>query len=271
MRLITDMFAWAAPRCPSGIRSPSPATTCAKPAPPPRKRSPSPSPMASPTSRPPSTPVWTSTPSRRACPSSSTPTTTSSRRSPSSAPRAASGPASCAIVSTPKIRARWMLRFHAQTAGSTLTAQQPDNNIVRTTVQALAAVLGGRQSLHTNGYDEALALPTEEAARIALRTQQIFAESGVAQTVDPFAGSYFVESSTRIEHQGGDYLAKSTPSAECSAPSSEVGSSRKSRTPHRLPAPRRHRRCRRRRRQQIHPSQRARHPHPKPRGATIPI
>jgi methylmalonyl-CoA mutase N-terminal domain/subunit len=83
-------------------------------------------------------------------------------------------------------RSSWMLRFHTQTAGSTLTAQQPENNIVRTTLQALSAVLGGTQSLHTNGFDEALALPTEQAARIALRTQQIIAhESGVAQTVDP--------------------------------------------------------------------------------------
>jgi len=91
----------------------------------------------------------------------------------------------------------WMLRFHTQTAGSTLTAQQPENNIVRTAIQALSAVLGGTQSLHTNGYDEALALPTEEAARIGLRTQQILAsESGVAQTVDPVAGSYYVESLT---------------------------------------------------------------------------
>ena len=97
----------------------------------------------------------------------------------------------------------WMLRFHTQTAGSTLTAQQPENNIVRTAVQALAAVLGGTQSLHTNGYDEALALPTEEAARIALRTQQIIAcETGVANTVDPVAGSYCIESLTgRIEEQ----------------------------------------------------------------------
>jgi methylmalonyl-CoA mutase N-terminal domain/subunit len=104
----------------------------------------------------------------------------------------------------------WMLRFHTQTAGSTLTAQQPENNITRTAVQAMAAVLGGTQSLHTNGYDEALALPTEEAARIALRTQQIIAmESGAAQTVDPFAGSYFVEASTnRIEQQAEDYFAK---------------------------------------------------------------
>lgn len=102
----------------------------------------------------------------------------------------------------------WMLRFHAQTAGSTLTAQQPENNIVRTAIQALSAVIGGTQSLHTNGYDEALALPTEEAARIALRTQQIIAgESGVANTIDPFAGSYYVESlTTSLEQQACAYL-----------------------------------------------------------------
>jgi methylmalonyl-CoA mutase N-terminal domain/subunit len=91
-----------------------------------------------------------------------------------------------------------MLRFHTQTGGSTLTAQQPKNNISRVTLQTLAAVLGGTQSLHTNGYDEALSLPTEEAATIALRTQQIVAhESGAADTVDPLAGSYFVETLTR--------------------------------------------------------------------------
>jgi len=103
----------------------------------------------------------------------------------------------------------WALRFHAQTAGSTLTAQQPENNIVRTAMQALAAVLGGTQSLHTNGFDEALALPTEQAARIALRTQQVIAhESGVAATVDPLAGSYYVESLTNeIERRADVYLA----------------------------------------------------------------
>jgi len=91
-----------------------------------------------------------------------------------------------------------MLRFHTQTGGATLTAQQPMNNIARVTIQTLAAVLGGTQSLHTNGYDEALSLPTEEAARIALRTQQIAAfESGTADTVDPLAGSYFVETLTK--------------------------------------------------------------------------
>jgi methylmalonyl-CoA mutase N-terminal domain/subunit len=104
----------------------------------------------------------------------------------------------------------WMLRFHTQTAGSTLTAQQPENNIVRTAIQALAAVLGGTQSLHTNSYDEALALPTEQAARIALRTQQVIGyESGVAQTIDPLAGSYYVESLTNeIEKRAAEYLGK---------------------------------------------------------------
>ena len=104
----------------------------------------------------------------------------------------------------------WTLRFHTQTAGSTLTAQQPENNIVRTALQALAAVLGGTQSLHTNSYDEALALPTEQAARIALRTQQIVAyESGVPQTIDPLAGSYYLESLTNeIETRANGYLEK---------------------------------------------------------------
>ncbi|GAC1648654.1 MAG: methylmalonyl-CoA mutase family protein [Ktedonobacteraceae bacterium] len=101
-----------------------------------------------------------------------------------------------------------MLRFHTQTAGSTLTAQQPDNNIVRTAYQALAAVLGGTQSLHTNSKDEALSLPTEESARIALRTQQILAfETGAADTVDPLAGSYYVETLTNeIEQRAWEYI-----------------------------------------------------------------
>src|ERR1700735_514691 len=104
----------------------------------------------------------------------------------------------------------WMLRFHTQTAGSTLTAQPPENNIVRTAIQAMAAVLGGTQSLHTNSYDEALALPTEQAARIALRTQQVIAyESGAAQTIDPLAGSYYIESLTNeIEKRAAEYLGK---------------------------------------------------------------
>ncbi|HTW31895.1 MAG TPA: methylmalonyl-CoA mutase family protein, partial [Candidatus Sulfotelmatobacter sp.] len=104
----------------------------------------------------------------------------------------------------------WLMRFHTQTAGVSLPAQQPMNNIARVALQALAAVLGGTQSLHTDSYDEALALPTEEAARIALRTQQIIAyESGVAQTVDPLGGSYFVENQTlQMEHGAFDYFGK---------------------------------------------------------------
>jgi methylmalonyl-CoA mutase N-terminal domain/subunit len=102
------------------------------------------------------------------------------------------------------------LRFHAQTAGSSLTAQQPDNNVVRVTIQALAAILGGAQSLHTNSKDEALALPAEDAARLALRTQQVIAyESGVANTVDPVAGSYAIEALTdEIERRAFQYLDK---------------------------------------------------------------
>jgi methylmalonyl-CoA mutase, N-terminal domain len=104
----------------------------------------------------------------------------------------------------------WLMRFHAQTAGVSLTAQQPLNNIVRTTIEALAGVLGGTQSLHTNSYDEALALPTEEAVRIALRTQQVIAhESGVANTADPLGGSYFIEALTdKMEERCYEYFAK---------------------------------------------------------------
>jgi len=104
----------------------------------------------------------------------------------------------------------WRLRFHTQTAGCSLTAQQPENNIVRTAWQALAAVLGGTQSLHTNSMDEALALPSEYAVKVALRTQQLIAhESGVTNTVDPLAGSYFVEALTdRLERETYDYFQK---------------------------------------------------------------
>jgi methylmalonyl-CoA mutase N-terminal domain/subunit len=104
----------------------------------------------------------------------------------------------------------WLMRFHAQTAGVSLTAQQPLNNIIRTTVEALAAVLGGTQSLHTNSFDEALALPTEEAVRVALRTQQVIAhETGAAATVDPLGGSYFVEAMTdRMERRCYEYFQK---------------------------------------------------------------
>ncbi|HNY12470.1 MAG TPA: methylmalonyl-CoA mutase family protein [Candidatus Wallbacteria bacterium] len=103
-----------------------------------------------------------------------------------------------------------MLRFHTQTAGSTLTAQQPDNNIMRVAYQALSAVLGGTQSLHTNSRDEALALPTQDSVTIALRTQQVLAyESGVADSVDPLAGSYYIEASTdRIEREAMEYIKK---------------------------------------------------------------
>jgi len=102
------------------------------------------------------------------------------------------------------------MRFHTQTAGSMLTAQQPENNIVRTAIQGLAAVLGGTQSLHTNSFDEALGLPTKKAARIALRTQQIIAyESGVADVVDPLGGSWYVESLTNeVEKGAQEYLDK---------------------------------------------------------------
>ena len=104
----------------------------------------------------------------------------------------------------------WLMRFHTQTAGVSLTAQQPEVNIVRTALEALAAVLGGTQSLHTNSFDEALALPTENAVRIALRTQQVIAhESGVVNSIDPLGGSYFVESLTNeLERQAYEYFER---------------------------------------------------------------
>ena len=103
-----------------------------------------------------------------------------------------------------------MLRFHTQTGGATLTAQQPDNNVVRTALQGMAAVLGGTQSLHTNSYDEALALPSEDAAELALRTQQIIAyESGVGDTIDPLAGSCYVEALTdQVEREAMEYVRR---------------------------------------------------------------
>jgi methylmalonyl-CoA mutase N-terminal domain/subunit len=102
----------------------------------------------------------------------------------------------------------WLMRFHTQTAGVSLTAQQPEVNIVRTAIEALAAVLGGTQSLHTNSFDEALALPTEDAVRIALRTQQVIAhETGVVNTIDPLGGSYYLEDLTnRLEAEAYDYF-----------------------------------------------------------------
>jgi methylmalonyl-CoA mutase N-terminal domain/subunit len=104
----------------------------------------------------------------------------------------------------------WRMRFHTQTAGVSLTAQQPQVNIVRTAIEALAGVLGGTQSLHTNSYDEALALPTEEAVRIALRTQQVIAhETGVTNTIDPLGGSYFVETLTdEMERAAYEYFSR---------------------------------------------------------------
>ena len=117
-----------------------------------------------------------------------------------------------------------MLRFHTQTGGSTLTAQQPQNNISRVTIQTLAAVLGGTQSLHTNGYDEALSLPTEEAARIALRTQQIVAfESGAADTADPLAGSFFLESLTNEVEEAAWKLIEKMDAMGGSVPAIEQG------------------------------------------------
>jgi methylmalonyl-CoA mutase N-terminal domain/subunit len=109
-----------------------------------------------------------------------------------------------------KKESSWLMRFHTQTGGSTLTAQQPLNNVVRVAIQSMAAVMGGTQSLHTNGFDEALGLPTEEAARIALRTQQVIGyESGITDTPDPLAGSYFVESLTdEVERLAWEYIAR---------------------------------------------------------------
>src|SRR6266487_2829784 len=159
--------------------------------------------------------------SLRASRSSSTPTRTSSRRSRSSAPRL------WAEIVRDRFGAKdprsWRLRFHTQTAGSTLTAQQSDVNIVRVALQALSAVLGGTQSLHTNAFDEALALPTEASARLALRTQQVIAqETGVADVADPLGGSGLVEAWTeevadraralirRIDEKGGAVAAIET-------------------------------------------------------------
>ena len=124
-----------------------------------------------------------------------------------------------------------MLRFHAQTAGSSLTAQQPRNNVVRVAIQAMAAVLGGAQSLHTNSMDEALALPTEESVRLALRTQQIIAdESNLTETVDPCAGSYAIESLTNeIEREAMDIISRIDEMGACCKPSKRAGCSAKSR------------------------------------------
>ncbi len=138
-----------------------------------------------------------------------------------------------------------LMRFHTQTAGVSLTAQQPLNNIVRTAIEALAGVLGGTQSLHTNSFDEALALPTEEAVRVALRTQQIIAEeTGVANTIDPLGGSYFVEALTdRMEEQAYEYFRRSTSSGGWSRRSSAASRSERSPTPRSATSARSSRAC----------------------------
>ena len=157
-----------------------------------------------------STPAWTSTTSRHACRSSSTRIPTSSKRSRSIGPPAASGRTSCATGFMPSRNDRWKLRFHTQTAGVSLTAQQPYNNVVRMALQAMAAVLGGTNSLHTNSLDEALALPTEKPRRSRCRTQQIIAhETGVADVVDPLGGSYFLEALTARSGAGGAGVLRS--------------------------------------------------------------
>ena len=132
-----------------------------------------------------------------------------------------------------------LMRFHTQTAGVSLTAQQPLNNIVRTATEALSAVLGGTQSLHTNSYDEALALPSEEAVHVALRTQQVIAhETGVTNTIDPLGGSYFVEALTdRMEEAAYAEFRRSTSSAAWSRRSSRT--TRSARSPTRASASRR--------------------------------
>ena len=180
----------AAGRCRSGIRSRSPATTSVRRARRRRRSSRSRWRTGSRTWSGRSSVGSTSTTSRRACRSSSTRIWTSSRRSRSTGRRGGSGRRLMRDKYGAKNPKSWLMRFHTQTAGVSLTAQQPEVNIVRTAIEALAAVLGGTQSLHTNSYDEALALPTEDAVRIALRTQQVIAhETGVVNTIDPLGGS----------------------------------------------------------------------------------
>ena len=137
------------------------------------------------------------------------PTSTSSKRSPSTAPLGGSGRAGYASATAHKLERSLQLRFHTQTAGVSLTAQQPEVNIVRTAIEALAGVLGGTQSLHTNSMDEAMALPTEKTARIALRTQQVIAhETNVAHVADPLGGSWYVEQLTdEVERQAEELFA----------------------------------------------------------------
>ena len=194
--------------CRAGTRSRSPATTSARPARTPSRSSPSRSPTASPTSTRRSSAGSTSTSSRRGCRFffnahldffEEIAKYRAARRIWARELRERYG------AKNPR---SWLMRFHTQTAGVSLTAQQPEVNIVRTALEALAAVLGGTQSLHTNSFDEALALPTEDAVRIALRTQQVIAhETGVVNTIDPLGGSYYVEDLTnRLEAEAYDYF-----------------------------------------------------------------
>ncbi len=204
MRLITDVFAFCARRSPEvehdlGQRVPHPRGRRRR-----RCRNwPSRCATASSTCSTASTRAWRWTTSCRASRSSSTRTATSSRRSRSTARRASLWATAMQERFGARDERSWKLRFHTQTAGVSLTAQQPYNNVVRTALQALGAVLGGTQSLHTNSLDEALALPTAEAATLALRTQQVIAhESGVTDVVDPLGGSYFVEALTADMERG---------------------------------------------------------------------
>ena len=200
--------------------------------------------------------------------SSSTATTTSFRRSRSSAPPGGCGPQIMRERFGAQDERSWRLRFHTQTGGVTLTAQQPENNIVRVALQGFAAVCGGTQSLHTNGFDEALALPTERAAKIALRTQQIIGyESGAADTVDPFAGSYFVEALTdEIERRAQELIAK-VDELGGSVAGDRVHQERDRGVGVRLPRALPHRAGHRRRRQQVRRglARGARHPARRPR------
>lgn len=167
--------------------------------------------------------AWTSTPSRPVFPSSSTRTWTSSRRSPSSAPPAGSGPAGCATSTAPRPRRPSGCASTPRPCGVSLTAQQPYNNVVRTAIEALSAVLGGTNSLHTNALDETLALPSEQAAEIALRTQQVLMEeTGVANVADPLGGSWYVEALTdRIEADAEKIFDKIRKLGERAVPSGE--------------------------------------------------
>ena len=220
MRLVRDTIASPRPRCRGGTRSRSPATTSARPARPPPRSWPSRWPTGSPTSR-------------SAMPAGLDVDEFAPRLSFFFNAHIDFFEEIAKYRAARRIWARWMserygaererslqLRFHTQTAGVSLTAQQPEINIVRTAIEALAGVLGGTQSLHTNSMDEALALPTEKAARIALRTQQVIAhETGVANVADPLGGSCFVEALTdEIERQAEEIFATSTSSvtARCS-------------------------------------------------------